>query len=239
MKNKRRLSIDYFEKKMKKLHKHNNRFTDYDIHHTQLTSLLQTTSFNGLSTTDRSNRSNISHNDKDYFLISVKDFLKKKVKLKNKTNTKSFLPKDDYLYFEYFTFVPKTNNNKKKKLPKIITEPNQQFKPFKMESLSKVNESIMKNIKKKLSMNNDRSLTTTTKEIEMRREITVPNSPRNEKKDDIKTKTRKNEFDCINPRICFPSVISELKYMSNIYTQNLNYQKAFLRGKFTMKKSIG
>ena len=47
MKNKRRLSIDYFEKKMKKLHKHNNRFTDYDIHHTQLTSLLQTTSFNG------------------------------------------------------------------------------------------------------------------------------------------------------------------------------------------------
>ena len=55
MKNKRRLSIDYFEKKMKKLHKHNNRFTDYDIHHTQLTSLLQTTSFNGLSTTDRSN----------------------------------------------------------------------------------------------------------------------------------------------------------------------------------------
>ena len=100
-----------------------------------------------------------------------------------------------------------------------------------MESLSKVNESIMKNIKKKLS--------TTTKEIEMRREITVPNSPRNEKKDDIKTKTRKNEFDCINPRICFPSVISELKYMSNIYTQNLNYQKAFLRGKFTMKKSIG
>ena len=108
-----------------------------------------------------------------------------------------------------------------------------------MESLSKVNESIMKNIKKKLSMNNDRSLTTTTKEIEMRREITVPNSPRNEKKDDIKTKTRKNEFDCINPRICFPSVISELKYMSNIYTQNLNYQKVFLRGKFTMKKSIG
>ena len=223
MKNKRRLSIDYFEKKMKKLHKHNNRFTDYDIHHTQLTSLLQTTSFNGLSTTDRSNRSNISHNDKDYFFISVK----------------AFLPKDDYLHFEYFTFVPKTNNNKKKKLPKIITEPNQQFKPFKMESLSKVNESIMKNIKKKLSMNNDRSLTTTTKEIEMRREITVPNSPRNEKKDDIKTKTRKNEFDCINPRICFPSVISELKYMSNIYTQNLNYQKAFLRGKFTMKKSIG
>ena len=74
MKNKRRLSIDYFEKKMKKLHKHNNIFTDYDIHHTQLTSLLQTTSFNGLSTTDRSNRSNISHNDKDYFLISVKDF---------------------------------------------------------------------------------------------------------------------------------------------------------------------
>ena len=68
-------------------------------------------------------------------------------------------------------------------------------------------------------MNNDRSLTTTTKEIEMRREITVPNSPRNEKKDDIKTKTRKNEFDCINPRICFPSVISELKYMSNIYTE--------------------
>lgn len=33
-------------------------------------------------------------------------------------------------------------------------------------------------------MNNDRSLTTTTKEIEMRREITVPNSPRNEKKDE-------------------------------------------------------
>ena len=241
MKNKRRLSSDYFEIKMKKMHKHNNRFTDYDIHHPELTSLLQTTSFNGLSTTERSNRSHISHNDKDYFLISVKDFLTKKVKykLKNKTNTKSFLPKDDYLHFEYFTFVPKSNN-KQKKLPKITlrTKPNKKFKPFKMESLSKVNESIMKDIKKRISMNNDRSITTTTKEIETRRE-TVPNSPRNEKKIEIKTKTRKNEFDCINPRICFPSVISDLKYMSDIYTQNLNYQKAFLRGKYSMKKSIG
>ena len=39
-----------------------------------------------------------------------------------------------------------------------------------------------------------------------------------------KTKAKKNEFDCINPRICFPSVISDIKYMSDIYTQNLNYQ---------------
>ena len=63
-----------------------------------------------------------------------------------------------------------------------------------MESLSKVNESIMKNIKKKLSMNNDRSLTTTTKEIEMRREITVPNSPRNEKELELSESFPKREI---------------------------------------------
>lgn len=243
MKNKRCLSIDIFEKKIKKMHHHKHKLTDIDINHSELTSLLQTTSFNGMLSTDRSTKSHISHNDNNYYLTSVKDFLTKKVnvKLKNKTATKTFLPNDDYLHFEYFTFVPKTNNNKQKKLPKITlrTKPNKKFKPFKMESLSKVNESIMKDIKKRISMNNDRSITTTTKEMETRREITVPNSPRNEKKIEIKTKTSKNEFDCINPRICFPSVISDLKFMSDIYIQNLNYQKAFLRGKYSMKKSIG
>ena len=61
----------------------------------------------------------------------------------------------------------------------------------------------------------------------MRREITVPNSPRNEKKDDIKTKTRKNEFDCINPRICFPSVISELKYMSSFPKREIHNEEKY------------
>ena len=239
MKNKRCVSIDLFEKKIKKMHYHKHKFTDIDINHSELTSLLQTTSFNGFTSTDRSTRCPKSYNDKNYYLTSVKDFLSKnvKVKLKNKTATKSFLPNDDYLHFEYFTFVPKSNNNKQKKLPKLKLEPNQKFKPIKMNSLSKVNDSIMKNIKKKISMSNERSITTTTKEIESRREITLPNSPRNHKKIEKKTKAKKNEFDCINPRICFPSVISDIKYMSDIYTQNLNYQKAFLREKYKMKKS--
>lgn len=244
MKNKRCLSIDFFENKMKKIHKHKKKFTDIDIHHTDLTSLLQTTSFNGMSTTDRSNKSHLSHNnDKDYYLTSVKNFLTKKVKykLKNKTVEKSFLPSDDYLHFEYFTFVPRNNNKKQQHLPKITlkTEPNHRFISYKMDSLAKVNDSIMKNIRGVFSMSNNRSITTTTKVLEVRKEITVPNSPRNEKKIEIKTKTKKNEFDCINPRICFPSVISDIKYMSDIYTQNLNYQKAFLREKYKLKKSMG
>ena len=239
MKNKRCLSIDIFEKKIKKMHHHKHKLTDIDINHSELTSLLQTTSFNGMLSTDRSTKSHISHNDQNYYLTSVKDFLTKKVnvKLKNKTATKTFLPNDDYLHFEYFTFVPKSNNNKQKILPKLKIQPNQKFKPIKMNSLSKVNDSIMRSIKKKISMSNERSITTTTKEIEMRKEITVPNSPRNHKKIEKKIKAKKNEFDCINPRICFPSVISDIKYMSDIYTQNLNYQKAFLREKYKMKKS--
>lgn len=239
MKNKRCLSIDIFEKKIKKMHHHKHKLTDIDINHSELTSLLQTTSFNGLLSTDRSTKSHISHNDQNYYLTSVKDFLTKKVnvKLKNKTATKTFLPNDDYLHFEYFTFVPKSNNNKQKILPKLKIQPNQKFKPIKMNSLSKVNDSIMRSIKKKISMSNERSITTTTKEIEMRKEITVPNSPRNHKKIEKKIKAKKNEFDCINPRICFPSVISDIKYMSDIYTQNLNYQKAFLREKYKLKKS--
>ena len=239
MKNKRCLSIDIFEKKIKKMHHHKHKLTDIDINHSELTSLLQTTSFNGMLSTDRSTKSHISHNDQNYYLTSVKDFLTKKVnvKLKNKTATKTFLPNDDYLHFEYFTFVPKSNNNKQKILPKLKIQPNQKFKPIKMNSLSKVNDSIMRSIKKKISMSNERSITTTTKEIELRKEITVPNSPRNYKKIEKKIKAKKNEFDCINPRICFPSVISDIKYMSDIYTQNLNYQKAFLREKYKLKKS--
>ena len=239
MKNKRCLSIDIFEKKIKKIHHHKHKLTDIDINHSELTSLLQTTSFNGMLSTDRSTKSHISHNDNNYYLTSVKDFLTKKVnvKLKNKTATKTFLPNDDYLHFEYFTFVPKSNNNKQKILPQLKIQPNQKFKPIKMNSLSKVNDSIMRSIKKKISMSNERSITTTTKEIELRKEITVPNSPRNYKKIEKKIKAKKNEFDCINPRICFPSVISDIKYMSDIYTQNLNYQKAFLREKYKLKKS--
>ena len=239
MKNKRCLSIDIFEKKIKKMHHHKHKLTDIDINHSELTSLLQTTSFNGMLSTDRSTKSHISHNDNNYYLTSVKDFLTKKVnvKLKNKTATKTFLPNNDYLHFEYFTFVPKSNNNKQKILPKLKIQPNQKFKPIKMNSLSKVNDSIMRSIKKKISMSNERSITTTTKEIELRKVITVPNSPRNHKKIEKKIKAKKNEFDCINPRICFPSVISDIKYMSDIYTQNLNYQKAYLREKYKLKKS--
>ena len=239
MKNKRCLSIDIFEKKIKKMHHHKHKLTDIDINHSELTSLLQTTSFNGMLSTDRSTKSHISHNDNNYYLTSVKDFLTKKVnvKLKNKTATKTFLPNNDYLHFEYFTFVPKSNNNKQKILPKLKIQPNQKFKPIRMNSLSKVNDSIMRSIKKKISMSNERSITTTTKEIELRKVITVPNSPRNHKKIEKKIKAKKNEFDCINPRICFPSVISDIKYMSDIYTQNLNYQKAFLREKYKLKKS--
>ena len=239
MKNKRCLSIDIFEKKIKKMHHHKHKLTDIDINHSELTSLLQTTSFNGMLSTDRSTKSHISHKDQNYYLTSVKDFLTKKVnvKLKNKTATKTFLPNNDYLHFEYFTFVPKSNNNKQKILPKLKIQPNQKFKPIKMNSLSKVNDSIMRSIKKKISMSNERSITTTTKEIELRKVITVPNSPRNHKKIEKKIKAKKNEFDCINPRICFPSVISDIKYMSDIYTQNLNYQKAYLREKYKLKKS--
>ena len=239
MKNKRCLSIDIFEKKIKKMHHHKHKLTDIDINHSELTSLLQTTSFNGMLSTERSTKSHISHNDNNYYLTSVKDFLTKKVneKLKNKPATKTYVPNDDYLNFEYFTFVPKSNNNKQKKLPKLKIQPNQKFKPIKMNSLSKVNDSIMRSIKKKISMSNERSITTTTKEIELRKEIAVLNSPRNHKKIEKKIKAKKNEFDCINPRICFPSVISDIKYMSDIYTQNLNYQKAFLREKYKLKKS--
>ena len=105
MKNKRCVSIDLFEKKIKKMHYHKHKFTDIDINHSELTSLLQTTSFNGFTSTDRSTRCPKSYNDKNYYLTSVKDFLSKnvKVKLKNKAATKSSLPNDDYLHFEYFT----------------------------------------------------------------------------------------------------------------------------------------
>lgn len=232
MQKKRCLSNDFFEKKISKLKKHQKKNSEYT---TTLSGLLQSTNFNSISLTERStNTSNIEK--KAYYYDTISNgFLKKRIKIPKKK--KYYLPNNDYQFFEYFSFVPRgTHEAESKPSPILLTEPNKRIKKLKIKSFDGAAKPVIKN-----TNHNDlqgKNIKNIIKIKKKKNTSTIPTIHNHYKVDthaNITLEPLKNQMNTINARVSFPYILSDISIMTDIYTNNLNYQKDLLREKYKMK----
>lgn len=234
MQKKRCLSNDFFEKKINKLKTHQKKNSDYT---TTLSGLLQTTNFNSISLTERSNNTS-SFEKKAYYYDTINNgFLKKRLKIPKKK--KYYLPNNDYQFFKYFSFVPRgTHEAESKPSPVLLTEPNKRIKKLKIKSFDKTNKSVIRDTKPEKSLEDKNRIKNNDKKEKKKNTNTIPtihNRLQTDTHTNISLKPLKNKLNSINARISFPYILSDISIMTDIYTNNLNYQKGLLREKYKMQ----
>lgn len=238
--------IDPLENRLKKI---NLNVNGHKKHMSEMSGFsnqdITTTIYNssaGLTARNQTSRFFVS----DDFRRPIDEFFSKKIFIQKKKKLERIPKKKS---FEFFTFVPSKKKKELRSLSEMLPEKERKNilkhknKKLKLSSItdliSRLNGNITKSIMQKQVENIEIKIPFDVKsEVEkiLKEERTLRRrTPKKTCHQELKLIER-DKYNTINSRISFPYLINDNVLMSEIYTQNFNYHKQYLKQQFSLKK---